>query len=136
MSAFPREIVTGRRYLREVESNLPKLARKRALIVWPDSDPGFGDAELRRWQALFPTARTVVLRNAGQFIDEDAPDEIAGAISDWWTSEVSPSEKAPPARAKPTNVKAKASAKASKPRAGKSATQKPARTPRKPSSQT
>jgi hypothetical protein len=130
MSAFPREIVTGRRYLREVESNLPKLVRKRALIVWPDSDPGFGDAELRRWQSLFPTARTVVLENAGQFIDEDAPAEIAGAVSDWWAAEVSPPEKAAQARPKP--AKARAATKATKPKSAKAATPK-ARGPRKPS---
>jgi hypothetical protein len=34
----------------------------------PDSDPGFGDAELARWQALFPNARTVNLHHTGQFI--------------------------------------------------------------------
>ena len=46
MRVFPREIIRGRGWLREVEANLPKLAAKPALIVWPDSDPGFGDAEL------------------------------------------------------------------------------------------
>jgi haloalkane dehalogenase len=87
MSAFPREIVTGRSYLREVEASLPKLAGKPALIVWPDSDPGLGDAELRRWQALFPAARTVLLPKTGQFIDEDAPEDVAAAIADWWATE-------------------------------------------------
>jgi haloalkane dehalogenase len=134
MSAFPREIVTGRGYLREVESNLPKLAGKRALIVWPDSDPGFGDAELHRWQALFPTARTVVLRNAGQFIDEDAPADIAGAITDWWTAEVSPPEVVPRTRAKPTATKT--ATKAVKPKSTKAskATTPKARAARKPPS--
>ena len=80
MQVFPREIVTGRAYLREVEAGLPMLAGKPALILWPDSDPGFGEAELARWQALFPAARTVILRHTGQFIDEDAPDDIVGAL--------------------------------------------------------
>jgi haloalkane dehalogenase len=86
MARFPRAIVTSRPYLREVEANLQRLAGKPALIVWPDSDPGFGDAELRRWQALFPDARTVTIANAGQFIDEDAPDDVAAAISAWWAT--------------------------------------------------
>jgi haloalkane dehalogenase len=84
MRTFPREIVRGRAYLREVESNLPRLSAKPALILWPDSDPGFGDAELARWQSIFPSAPTVVLRRTGQFIDEDAPADVSAAIGSWW----------------------------------------------------
>ncbi len=84
MTILPREIVTGRAYLREVEASLPPLTSKPALIVWPDSDPGFGDDELARWQTLFPAAWTVRLRRVGQFIDEDAPDDVVGAIAAWW----------------------------------------------------
>ena len=83
MRAFPREIARSRDYLAEVEANLPRLAAKPALIVWPDSDPGFGAPELRRWQALFPAARTVDLVRTGQFIDEDAPDDVASALEEW-----------------------------------------------------
>ncbi len=83
MRAFPREIVRSKRWLREVEANLSRLSDKPAIIIWPDSDPGFGDAELGRWQALFPAARTVILARAGQFIDEDAPDDIVAALEAW-----------------------------------------------------
>jgi haloalkane dehalogenase len=84
--ACPRELVAGTAYLRQVEGNLPKLAAKPALILWPDSDPGFGDTELRRWQSLYPSARTVLLPRTGQFIDEDAPADVATAITDWWAT--------------------------------------------------
>jgi haloalkane dehalogenase len=83
MRVFPREIVRGRAYLREVEANLSKVTGKPAIIIWPDSDPGFGGAELARWQSLFPAAPTVVLRRAGQFVDEDAPDDIVAALEGW-----------------------------------------------------
>ncbi len=83
MRVFPREIVRGRAYLREVEASLPRITSKPAIIIWPDSDPGFGDAELARWQSLFPTAPTIVLRHVGQFIDEDAPDDIVAALEQW-----------------------------------------------------
>jgi haloalkane dehalogenase len=86
MRVFPREIIRGRAWLREVEANLATLAAKPALIVWPDSDPGFGDAELAGWQARFPVAPTVILTRTGQFIDEDAPDDVAAAITAWWTN--------------------------------------------------
>lgn len=84
MRVFPREIVAGRAFLRDVEQHLPRLAGKPALILWPDSDPGFSDADLRRWQGLLPGARTVHLPRTGQFIDEDAPDDVASAIRGWW----------------------------------------------------
>ncbi len=83
MRAFPRDIVRGRAYLRAVEANLPRLADKPAIILWPDSDPGFGDAELARWQGLLPGAPTVTLRRTGQFIDEDAPEDIVAALLAW-----------------------------------------------------
>lgn len=83
MRMFPLEIVRGRAYLREVESNLARLADKPAIILWPDSDPGFGDPELARWQSLYPAARTVVLARTGQFIDEDSPDDIVAALGAW-----------------------------------------------------
>ena len=83
MRVFPREIVRGRAYLRDVEANLSKVTGKPAIIIWPDSDPGFGSAELARWQSLFPAAPTVVLHRAGQFVDEDAPDDIVAALQQW-----------------------------------------------------
>ncbi len=83
MRVFPREIVRGRAYLSEVEANLPRLRDKPAIIIWPDSDPGFGDAELVRWRALFPAAPTVILHRVGQFIDEDAPADVAAALGAW-----------------------------------------------------
>ena len=83
MRALPRDIVRGRAYLRTVESNLRRLTDKPSIILWPDSDPGFGDPELARWQSLFPDAPTVTLRRTGQFIDEDAPDDIVAALLAW-----------------------------------------------------
>ena len=83
MRVFPNEIVRGRPYLREVEAGLSRITNKPAIILWPDGDPGFGDPELARWQSLFPRARTVVLPRTGQFIDEDAPEDIIAALEGW-----------------------------------------------------
>jgi haloalkane dehalogenase len=84
MRVPPREIIAGRAYLEAVEAGLVRIAGLPALIIWPDSDPGFGDAELGRWQSLYPAAELVRLHRVGQFIDEDAPAEIAAAVMDWW----------------------------------------------------
>jgi haloalkane dehalogenase len=88
MGIFPREIVRSRRYLREVEAGLQRLARLPVLIVWADQDPAFRESERERFERLFPRHRTVMLWGAGHQIDEDAPDEIADAIGSWWDDEV------------------------------------------------
>ena len=84
MAVFPREIVRGRAWLREVEANLPTLAAKPALIVWPDSDPGSATPSWRAGRRDSRRRRTVILTRTGQFIDEDAPDDVAAAILAWW----------------------------------------------------
>jgi len=80
---FPREILGSRPFLAEIEGRLPTLAGKPALIVWPTKDVAFRDAELRRWEQLFPQHHTVKIEGAGHYVQEDAPDEIVQAIRDW-----------------------------------------------------
>jgi haloalkane dehalogenase len=100
MRVMPREIRAGGAYLREVEANLPRLASVPALILWPDADPGFGDDVLARWRELYPSAEVVHLHGVGQYIDEDAPDDVATAVSEWWARrQVAP---APAARTSPS----------------------------------
>jgi len=84
MRVLPREITAGRAFLEEVEAGLPRLASVRTLVLWPDADPGFGDGELARWRATFPAAEVVPLKRVGQYIDEDAPADVAAAITAWW----------------------------------------------------
>jgi pimeloyl-ACP methyl ester carboxylesterase len=60
-----------------------RLADCRALLVWPTKDVAFRTPERRRWEAVFPDHRTVLLEGAGHYIQEDAPDEIITAIRDW-----------------------------------------------------
>jgi haloalkane dehalogenase len=81
--AFPREILASRPFLAEVERGLPALRDRRALIVWPTRDIAFKERERRRWEAVFPDHRTVILEGAGHYIQEDAPEEIIAAIGDW-----------------------------------------------------
>lgn len=85
---FPREILASREYLAEVERGLARLRHLPALIVWGDRDVAFRSPELQRFEQLFPRHRSVILRGAGHFIQEDAPDEIATAIRSWWSTEV------------------------------------------------
>jgi haloalkane dehalogenase len=87
LHVFPREILASRSFLAEVERRLPALRDRPALIVWPTKDVAFREPERRRWEATFPNHRTVLLDGAGHYIQEDAPDEIIGAIRDWSAAE-------------------------------------------------
>jgi haloalkane dehalogenase len=80
---LPREILRSRPLLAEIERGLPSLRDRPALIVWPSRDPAFRERERRRWEETFPDHRTVTLEGAGHYIQEDAPEEIVGAIRDW-----------------------------------------------------
>lgn len=80
---FPREILRSAPFLAEVERGLSALGDRPALLVWPDRDVAFREGERRRWEQVFPDHRTVILRGAGHYIQEDAPEEIVAAIREW-----------------------------------------------------
>lgn len=77
---FPRELVEAGAFLREVESGLSRLRHLPALIVWGLHDFALRRRERERFENEFPDHETVLLRHAGHFIQEDAPEEIAEAI--------------------------------------------------------
>jgi haloalkane dehalogenase len=81
---MPREILAARDLLTEVEQGLERVADKPALIVWGDKDQAFREPQRLRWERTFPNHRTVILRGASHYIQEDAPDEIVAAIKEWW----------------------------------------------------
>ena len=79
-AVLPREILASRPFLAEVEHGLARLRDRPALIVWPANDPAFRDRERRRWEETFPDHRTVILKGAGHYMQEDAPEEIVAAL--------------------------------------------------------
>lgn len=87
IQVFAREIMRSRPFLAEVERGLPALGDRPALLVWPTHDPAFKEAERRQWERIFPRHRTVPLKNAGHYIQEDAAQEIVDAIGEWARSE-------------------------------------------------
>lgn len=80
---FPREIVGSSEFLRRVEAGLDRLRDMPVLLCWGDADMAFRDRERQRFEALFPHAHTVMLKGAGHYIQEDAPEAIATAIRGW-----------------------------------------------------
>ncbi len=81
---FPREIRGSSAFLAQVEAGLGSLTGKPALIVWGDRDIAFKEKERQHFEEIFKAHNTVILHGAGHYIQEDAPDEIAAAITSWW----------------------------------------------------
>ncbi len=90
VAVFPREILASQSFLGEVERGLGALRDRPTLVLWADRDVAFRDPERTRFEALFPHHRTRFLRGAGHYFQEDAPDEAAAAIREWWNEEVEP----------------------------------------------
>jgi haloalkane dehalogenase len=82
---FPRSILHSRRFLANCETSLGALTQKPALLVWGDADIAFRCKERMRFEALLPLHRTVILRGAGHYIWEDAPEDIVSALLEWWS---------------------------------------------------
>lgn len=80
---FPRQLREARPFLAEIYEGLTTLADRPALLVWGEKDFAFQKPERVRFERLFPDHRTVLLANAGHFIQEDAPDDIVEAIRGW-----------------------------------------------------
>jgi haloalkane dehalogenase len=83
VAVFPREILSSRRFLAEVEAALPALSDRQALVVWPTKDIAFREPQRKRWEALFPTHHTVLLEGAGHYMQEDAASDIVAAIANF-----------------------------------------------------
>ena len=73
----PRQLVKASPYLKEVETNLGRLADRPTLIVWGSKDFAFHEAERARFERIFARHHTVLLDDASHFLQEDAGDRIA-----------------------------------------------------------
>jgi len=83
IAVLPGEIRKSAPLLAEVERGLARLADRPARILWPDGDPAFRARQRAIWEERFPDHRTVILRGAGHYFPEDAPEEAVAAIRAW-----------------------------------------------------
>jgi haloalkane dehalogenase len=83
VAELPRQLVAARPLLQRLAGDVPaRLGHKRALLVWGQDDPAFRPARLLpRMLDAFPGNITVVLPHARHYIQEDAPEAIAQAIT-------------------------------------------------------
>ncbi len=83
VAELPRQLLSAAPLLSRLARDVPAvLGAKPALLLWGRKDLAFRPAHLLpRMQAAFPDNVTVVLPHAGHYIQEDAPEEIAQAIT-------------------------------------------------------
>jgi haloalkane dehalogenase len=80
---LPKQIIDAHDFLAALETRLPELSRRRALILWGDKDDAFQAPELARWQQLMPDSHTVTLEGVGHFAASEAPTQFAAEIRRW-----------------------------------------------------
>lgn len=81
IAEFPKQIIDAHPWLAELEAAALPLRSKPILLPWGMKDPAFGRQKIiDYWLRAFPQATLLTLPDAGHYIQEDAPDEISGAI--------------------------------------------------------
>lgn len=82
-AVLPGRITASRDFFAEVEAGLGGLTHLPALILWGNAQVGFRPRERERLEATFPDHETVIIEDAGLYVESDAPDEFVTAIRDW-----------------------------------------------------
>src|SRR5262245_2391769 len=84
VAEMPKQILAALPLLERLASDVPaRLGAKPALLVWGMKDVAFRHKTLLpRMQAAFPRNVTVELPHARHYIQEDAPEEIAQAMTE------------------------------------------------------
>lgn len=62
--------------MKRIEHGLLLFQETPVLLVWGMLDPVIPTSVLRRWQQVYPHARTYELEDASHFLQEDAPERI------------------------------------------------------------
>lgn len=88
-AVLPSRITASRAFFTEVEHRVADISHLPTLIVWGGADKVFRPRERERLEATFPDHETVIVEDAGLYVESDAPEEFAGAIRDWHAADLS-----------------------------------------------
>jgi haloalkane dehalogenase len=77
---FPKQIIGSSKWLNEQGEKISVLKNKKVLIAWGMKDIAFRKKELQRWIKIFPKAKVVRYLDAGHFVAEEKPLELANEI--------------------------------------------------------
>lgn len=80
---FPKQIIASTPWLAQLWSKIDVLRDKPTLFVWGMKDVAFRETELQRWQNALPNSHTVKLPSVGHFVQEEAPEELGKAITEF-----------------------------------------------------
>jgi haloalkane dehalogenase len=70
-------------FYRELHSRIDALRNIPVSIIWGLKDTAFRPYQLARWRRELPNASVLALDNAGHWPHEEAPSEVAEAISEF-----------------------------------------------------
>ncbi len=76
---------TDRSYaeMKRIEQSLSRFSNLPVLLMWGMKDPVLTPAVLRRWQEIYPRAKTYELEDASHFLQEDTPELIVKRIEEF-----------------------------------------------------
>ncbi len=86
--AFVRDIPMSESHptmatLKQLERDLLNFVEFPQLLIWGMRDWCFREECLRRFEKVWPNAKTVEIADAGHYVIEDAPVEVLAAIEAW-----------------------------------------------------
>lgn len=77
---YPDQITSATVWFQHLQTDLPRLKDKPALIFWALQDPGFSLQDLARFESTFPNHRTIRFPSANHFFFEDQCDAMIPQI--------------------------------------------------------
>jgi haloalkane dehalogenase len=80
---FAKSLISDQNYFQSLWNSCDSLQNKNFLIIWGMADKFLTPTYLRKWQSRFPSAKTVELQGCGHFPQEEIPDKVNDAISNW-----------------------------------------------------
>ena len=81
--AFAREVLGAQAFLADLWESRELLAPRIRSVLWGMADGLLpADQLLPRWREAFPEARFIEVPDAGHYVQEEAPKEVAKAVSD------------------------------------------------------
>lgn len=80
---FPKQIIASTPWLAQLWSQIGALQNKPALFVWGMKDVAFREKELQQWQSALPHSLTLRLDTVGHFVQEEAPQELGEAVTEF-----------------------------------------------------
>jgi len=69
-----------------VKQGLAHLRGLPVLLIFGGADSTFEAGFMIRFEQFFLLGRSIIIKGAGHFTPEEAPDEITSAIRSWWQS--------------------------------------------------